>query len=92
MYKVELAKSAARDLERIYRADKKIYRRIIAAFEALAGDPFLGKALTGQLRGYYSDRIGVYRVIYIIQHARLLVSVIDIGHRKDVYSKGGKFS
>lgn len=85
MYKVELSRTATRELEKIFRSDRKIYGRIIAALEDLSFDPRAGKALVGILKGTYSYRVGVYRIIYIIEHSRLVVNIIDIGHRREVY-------
>ena len=45
----------------------------------------LGKPLTGELSGLYSYRVGDYRVMYSIVEKEVRISVIRIGHRKDVY-------
>ncbi len=44
-----------------------------------------GKALQGNLSGYWRYRVGDYRVICQIHDAKLIILVIDLGHRKDVY-------
>jgi mRNA interferase RelE/StbE len=62
----------------------------VAAFEFIAG-PLLqqphrvGKRLLPPLDDRYSARRGTYRVIYRIDDEARLVTVVDIGHRKDVY-------
>ena len=63
-----------------------IYTRIISALHALADDPRPHgvKKLKGY-RDYWRIRVGDYRIIYTIQDDRLLVVVIRIGHRRDVY-------
>ena len=46
----------------------------------------LGTALKGELRGaYWRYRVGDYRIICDIQDARVVVLVIEIGHRSSVY-------
>lgn len=85
MYRVELSNLAAKELERIYTADNKIYYRLIAVIESLTGDPYQGKKLKGKLKGDYSVRVGDYRVVYSIHRAKLIIRVIDIGHRREVY-------
>lgn len=85
MYRVELSNLAAKELERIYTADNKIYYRLIAVIESLAGDPYQGKKLKGKLKGDHSVRVGDYRVVYAIHKAKLIIHVIDIGHRREVY-------
>jgi mRNA interferase RelE/StbE len=45
----------------------------------------LGKALTGEWRHYYRYRIGDYRVIYRIEETEVTITVIGVGHRRDIY-------
>ena len=82
-YSVELAKSAEKELRRI---DGRYIPRIFAVIESLEKEPrpVRCKKLSGSDHTY-RIRIGTYRVIYDIQESRLLVLVIKIGHRKDVY-------
>lgn len=85
MHKLELTRRAAKELEAVHAADRKLYRRFILAFEAIARSPLDGKPLHGELRGLRSYRLGSYRVLYEIRRARLLVVVIDLGHRREIY-------
>lgn len=55
-------------------------------FGPLAADPHrVGKPLRFDLEGYWSARRGRYRVIYSIHDDRVLVRVVRISHRADVY-------
>jgi mRNA interferase RelE/StbE len=55
-------------------------------FGALADDPYrVGKPLRFELEGYWSARRGQYRVIYSIHDDQVLVRVVRISHRADVY-------
>jgi mRNA interferase RelE/StbE len=55
-------------------------------FGPLAADPRrVGKPLRFDLEGYWSARRGQYRVIYSIQDDQVLVRVVRISHRADVY-------
>lgn len=85
MYSIELSNLAAKELERIYTADHKIYSRLITVVESLRENPYQGKKLKGRLEGSYSVRVGSYRVVYSIYKAKLIIYVIDIGHRREVY-------
>ena len=87
MYKIELARQAAKELEIIYRSDKNLYSRFIHSIDALKKDPFQGKKLKGQFKGDYSLRVGNYRVIYAIYREKLLIYIIDLGHRKGIYQR-----
>lgn len=79
---VEILRSAQRQLAKIDRQDR---HRIITAIRGLASDPRPAgsKKLSGRLA--WRIRVGVYRVIYEIADDRLLVLVVAIGHRKEVY-------
>ena len=79
---VEILRSAQRQLAKIDRKDR---HRIITAIRGLASDqrPAGSKKLSG--RPAWRIRVGVYRVIYEIADDRLLVLVVAIGHRKEVY-------
>ncbi len=69
------------------KLSQEIKQRVIKALRTLAQNPYPPQArkLTGS--GYYRLRIGDYRVIYEVQEDRLLILVIRIGHRKDVYRR-----
>ncbi|MBI3616018.1 MAG: type II toxin-antitoxin system RelE/ParE family toxin [Candidatus Omnitrophica bacterium] len=84
-YKLEFTGQAEKALARIARSEPAIYRRVSQALDDLGRDPYQGKPLKGELRGHYSYRVGSYRIVYVIQRDRLLVIVIDIGHRRDIY-------
>ena len=82
-YRVELTRSAEKDLSRI---DKSQIATIYRGLEDLADDPRPHgvKKLSGVDRTY-RIRIGDYRVVYEIEDNVLLVLVIRVAHRKDVY-------
>lgn len=87
MFKLELTRTAEKELEAVYRADRSLYRRFLKAFEAIAADPSQGKPLQGPLAGLSSHRLGSYRILYETIHRRLVVVVIDLGHRKAIYKQ-----
>ncbi len=82
-YRVEISRSAAKDLRGI---DRKWIPRLVAAIEALETDPRpVGcKKLVGS-EHTYRVRIGNYRVVYDIHDGTLIVLVVRIRHRGDVY-------
>ena len=81
-YELRLRKSVSKDLDPIPKRD---VQRIIEAVQALANDPRppQSRKLSGAEK--YRLRCGVYRVLYEIQDAILVVCVVKVGHRKDVY-------
>lgn len=46
-----------------------------------------GKALSGKLNNYWSYRVGDYRIVVEIIDNELIIIVISIGHRRDIYKK-----
>lgn len=82
MYNVILEKQAEKFFRKLDRKDQeKIGKKIIN----LAKNPKLGKVLTADLSGLWSLRVDKYRLIYEIKNNELLILVLDIGHRKNVY-------
>lgn len=81
-YSLRIKGSAAKALSKIDKPDRV---RLIAAIDGLPSQPFAGSALKGELRGLRRIRIGNYRVIYEIQAKELVVLVVSIGHRREVY-------
>ncbi len=66
--------------------DGPVRSRVGAAIDALAADPRPpgAKALVGMV-GALRVRVGAYRVVYEVQDDRLVVLVIDVGHRREIY-------
>ncbi|MFA4874519.1 MAG: type II toxin-antitoxin system RelE/ParE family toxin [bacterium] len=61
--------------------------RVAAALDQLAQDPRTGKSLRGELKGYWSYRVGVYRILYSIEEHEVVVHILRIQHRKEVYER-----
>ena len=85
MYKIEVTRTAEKELSVFYKKDRKLYSRLINAIESLAEDPKQGKALKHSLKGYFSYRVGTYRIIYSFKQKKLLITIIDVGHRREIY-------
>lgn len=81
-YRIEVTQAAAGQLRKL---DPPIARRVQGAIELLAVDP--RPPASRQLRGRpgYRVRVGDYRLIYTIQDDVLLVVVLRLGHRPDIY-------
>jgi len=83
MYQVEVDTKAAREIRALPRQEQA---RIIGRIEGLARNPRPAGCvkLSGE-SGLWRVRSGTYRIIYQIADARLLVTVVKVGHRRDVY-------
>ena len=82
-YVVEIDAKATRDIRALARNDQI---RILAKVMALSADPRPPGSvkLAGQ-SALWRIRLGDYRIIYQIQDLRLVVTVVKVGHRRDVY-------
>lgn len=84
-YRIEWRKSTRKDLRRIAPAEVS---KIVRAVEELSADPFpMGHTkLSGSDRAY-RIRVGDYRIVYEVFSGVLLVEVVRVGHRRDVYKR-----
>jgi mRNA interferase RelE/StbE len=82
-YRIEVSRSAAKDLRGI---DRQWIPKILASIEALESDPRPAgcKKLVGSDRTY-RIRIGDFRVIYDVHDDTLIILIVRIRHRRDVY-------
>ncbi len=62
-------------------------QRVAKRIDSLAENPAPNGsiAMHGELEGYRRVRVGTYRIIYAVQHNELVVLVIRVGHRREVY-------
>ena len=85
-YSIRLKQSAAREIEAI--EPKKVRRQIVSRIQALAEEP--RPRGCEKLSGYsdrYRVRQGIYRIVYRIEDDILVVYIVKVGHRRDVYRK-----
>ncbi len=82
MYALEVKTKAQKQLEFFPKKDQ---RRVLMAFEVLKENPTAGNQLEGKYKGLRSLRVWPYRILYAIDHSIITVTVVKIGHRKDVY-------
>jgi mRNA interferase RelE/StbE len=83
-YKIELRPAAVRALRKI---DPPTRRRLQGVIALLAQDPRPPAARALQGRPGFRVRVGDYRIIYTIADDVLLVVVVTLGHRRDVYER-----
>ena len=84
-YDVEISRTAEKQLRKLPRADQE---RVARKMSALADAPF--PAGTRKLTGYddvFRIRAGRYRILYSVAEAALVIIVLKVGHRRDVYRR-----
>ena len=69
------------------KLDHRVINRAFTLIEeVIVKDPYSGKKLKGKYSGLFSYRFSDYRIIYEIRQEKLLVVVLRIRHRKNVYN------
>jgi mRNA interferase RelE/StbE len=82
-YRIEVSATAEKQLRKLRKVDQI---RVLRAVQALAIDP--RPSGCRKLQGYedvFRIRVGTYRVLYSIDGRRIIVTVLKVAHRKDVY-------
>jgi len=74
-----------RAIKELCAIPKDDQRRVLAAVAGLRDDPLKGSGLSGRWKGFRRLRIGAHRVVYAFDGGELLVSVLRVAHRADVY-------
>ncbi|MGI8642040.1 MAG: type II toxin-antitoxin system RelE family toxin [Pyrinomonadaceae bacterium] len=82
-YQVDFKPSAARELRKL---PKDIAKRISKKIDSLADNPFpYGYTEMKGSQNYYRVKVGDYRIIYTVEHGEILILVVSIGHRREIY-------
>jgi mRNA interferase RelE/StbE len=82
-YEIEITRTAEKRLKQLPREDQK---RVVGAIAALATEPF--PRGSRKLYGYedvHRIRVGRYRVIYSVSSGKLIIIILKIGHRNEIY-------
>lgn len=82
-YKIEWKRAAIKELEKLPRP---MISKIVSAVDHLSSNPYPhGVRKLVSTENSYRIRIGDYRVLYNIVENKLIVEIIRVGHRKDIY-------
>ena len=79
---LRIKRSAAKALAALPKADRV---RLVEAINLLCDTPAAGSALKGEFEGLRRLRVGNYRVVYEWQRSELVILVVRVGHRLEVY-------
>lgn len=88
-WRIEIDKDVQREMKKL---EKQVAKRITAKLREVSqlDDPrSMGKGLTGNLAGLWRYRVGDYRIICDIEDGVLLILVVDVVHRREVYKRRG---
>jgi len=82
-YKIEWRSSATKELQKLPR---QMISKVVAAVDSLSSNPYpQGVRKLVSTENSYRIRVGDYRVLYNIVENKLIIEIIRVRHRKDVY-------
>ena len=85
-WQIKFSDRAAKSLESLDKTTQIRILKFLMNRVVPSGNPRLfGKALTGKLSGYWSYRVGDYRLVADFQDENLIILVLNVGHRREVY-------
>ena len=85
-WRIEITRTSTKQITRLDRQAQKSIQRFLRERLTPADDPRQwGKPLHGEKRGLWRYRVGDYRLICDIQDEKIIILVLELGHRKDVY-------
>lgn len=85
-WRIEITRTAEKQITKLSRAAQKIIQRFLSERLLPAENPRQwGKPLHGEKRSLWRYRVGDYRLICDIQDEKLVVLLLEVGHRKEVY-------
>jgi len=83
-YQVIISKSAEKSLSAL---PKKIQARVVGVIDLLSDNPFPPASLKLKGRNGYRIRTNDYRILYTVENKILTMTVVAVGHRKEIYKK-----
>jgi mRNA interferase RelE/StbE len=80
------SKTAETQLAKIIKSNKNIAQQIVSKLDEIADDPYL---FTGRLVGFNlrKIRVGNYRIILNLEEQKMIIFVVQVGHRSKIYEK-----
>jgi mRNA interferase RelE/StbE len=81
-YSLKIKRSAFEEIQALPKPERL---RVVEAIDRLPENPHVGKLLKGDLSGLRRIRVGDYRIVYEINEGQVLVLVLRVAHRKNVY-------
>jgi mRNA interferase RelE/StbE len=84
-YTIQIKESAQRELEGLQKRDRRLVEQRILSLGENPRPPGVTALQGKRFRGLYRVRAGNFRIVYQTQDDRLVVLIVKIGNRKDVY-------
>ncbi|RQD68054.1 MAG: type II toxin-antitoxin system RelE/ParE family toxin [Tindallia sp. MSAO_Bac2] len=84
-YRLVYTEDGLRQLKKMDQSTKRLITSYLRKLEQLQEPRSKGKALSSNLKGFWRYCVGDYRVICEIDDGNIIIIVVDIGHRKNIY-------
>ena len=85
---VKFSTRAVKSLKRIDRPNQELILKFMTEKVAKQPDPIsLAKKLSGNLGDFYRFRLGDYRIVCEVQNQELIILILQIGHRQNIYQR-----
>ena len=85
-WEIEISETAIKHLKKIdHKAQKQILKYLKERIAPIADPRSLGAPLRGSLSGLWKYRVGDYRIIVEIRDKDIVILVLQVGHRKNIY-------
>ena len=84
-WKIDLSEKAKNELRHFDKPIRERIRNFIDRLEKLPDPRMKGEPLTGNLSDFWKYRVGDYRIICRIQDKELIILIVKLGHRREVY-------
>ncbi|MGB9003666.1 MAG: type II toxin-antitoxin system RelE/ParE family toxin [Nitrosotalea sp.] len=83
---IKWSKTAKNQLEKISKSNKNIAQQIVTKLDEIVGDPYL---FTEKLQGLNLRklRVGNYRVILSLEEQKIVIFIVQVGHRSKIYER-----
>lgn len=87
IYRVEVSPRAERDLKKLRRQNRQVYDRVVTAIRHLSGDPRPQGCTSLSGQAGWRIRIGDHRVVYAVSDTELIVIILGVAHRREIYRR-----
>jgi mRNA interferase RelE/StbE len=82
LFLIELSTSARKSVRKLSKKDQVL---VYTVLETLQSNPTPPKSLKLRGRDGHRIRVGDLRIIYTVQRGKLIILILDVGHRRDIY-------
>lgn len=84
--RVVFADKARKEFLKLDKSIQKQIQAFVIRLQEMQNPRSIGKALVGNFAGFWRYRVGDYRLVCVIEDKKILITVLHMAHRKDIYN------